>query len=174
MSLFHPSTESKSGGRRGFTLVETSVAVTLVGMFISFLLASSSNVLGLLRTAKDNVSASQALQERVEEMRIANWVQITDAEFLRSDLFSGSASSTAALSKPVETITVSAYPPKAGSVAAQIRRENNVTSVVSTNLALKDERMVRVDVNLTWKGFPRNRTRVRAATVLVAQGGITK
>lgn len=161
-------------GQQGFTFIETSVAVALVGMFMSFLLATSSNVLGLLRTAEDNVSASQALQERVEAMRIANWVQITDAQFVADQLFSTSASSTQGLSAPVETITISAYPPKIGSAAAQVRRENNVRSIVSTNLALKNERMVRVDVNLTWNGFPRHRTRARAATVLVAQGGITK
>lgn len=174
MALLRIRDRGANAGQHGFTLIETSVAVALVGMFVSFLLATSSNVLGLLRTAKDNVSASQALQERVEEMRIANWVQITDAQFLADQLFPRSANSTQALSAPVETITVSAYPPKIGSTAAQVRREKNVTRVVSANLALKNERMVRVDVNLTWTGFPRNRPRARAATVLVAQGGITK
>lgn len=163
---------SRSDG--AFTLLETSVAVALVGIFISFLGVTNSNVLGLLRTAKDNVSASQALQERVEEMRIANWVQITDASYLANTLFAASASSTGTISKPVETITVSAYPAKVGFGVAKIVRQNNVTSVVSSNSALENERMVRVDVNLTWNGFPRNRQRVRAASVLVAKGGITK
>jgi len=164
----------RKSGSAAFTLIEVTVAIAMVGTFVSFLLATNSNVLGLLRTAKDNVSASQALQERVEQMRIANWVQITDAAYLKNTLFAANTNSTGALSTPVETITVSAHPARAGFATAQIVRQNNVTTIVSTNAALKDERMVRVDVKLVWKGFPRNRQRVRATTALVAQGGITK
>ena len=89
----------------GVSLVEAAVAVAMSGLFISTLLAMSSNALGLLRTAKDHVSASQALQERVEKMRIANWLQITDGNYLANTLLASASDSTGSLASPIETIT---------------------------------------------------------------------
>jgi hypothetical protein len=160
----------------GVSILETAVAVAMSGLFISTLLAMSSNALGLLRTAKDNVSASQALQERVEKMRIANWLQITDGNYLANTLLASNSDSASGLSNPIETITVTAY--RAGgaepTVCAGAIRRNGATQIAVLNPALKDERMVRVDVSLTWRGFPRNRPRARATTALIAKGGITK
>ena len=161
-------------GAAGFTLIETTLAIAMLALFISMLMVMNSNMLGLLRTSKDNVSASQALQERVEQMRIANWLQITDADYLANNVFATGTGSTASLAGPVETITISAYPPKTGSTAAQLIRKDNATRVVTSNSTLQDERMVRVDLSLTWQGFPRNRQRIRATTALIAKGGITK
>lgn len=160
----------------GVSLIEAAVAVTMAGLFISALLATSSNAFGLLRTAKDNISASQALQERVEKMRIANWLQITDVNYLANTLLASNSESTGGLADPIETITVTAY--RAGAADATVRaeaiRQNNAPRIVLANTGLKDERMVRVDVSLTWRGFPRNRQRERATTALIAKGGITK
>jgi uncharacterized protein (TIGR02598 family) len=159
---------------QGFTLLETSVAIGMLGLFIAMLMVMNSNILGLLRNSKDNVAASQALQERVEQMRIANWLQITDATYLSGTLFAAPGESAQALPGIVEKITVSAYPPKTGSLPAQVVRSNNATQIIKSNDLLKDERMVRVDLELTWKGFPRNRSRIRATTAIIAKGGITK
>lgn len=159
---------------RGFSLLETAIAIGMVSLFVSALMVMSSNVLGLLRTAKDNVSASQALQERIEQMRIANWLEITDASYLAETLLATGTDSSGSLAITVETITVSAYPPKAGFASAQVVRQNNATQIVSSNASLKDERMVRVDLQLSWQGFPRKRQRLRATTALIAKGGIAK
>ena len=160
----------------GVSLVEVTVAVAMAALFISTLILMGSNLLSLLRTAKDDVSASQALQERVEEMRIANWAQITDASYLANTLLSTASDSTGGLANPVETITVTAYRTTGAepTVLARVIRQNGAATVAKSNSALKDERMVRVDVDLSWKGYPRNRQRERATTALIAQGGITK
>jgi len=160
----------------GFTLIEAVVTVAMVGLFLSALMVMNSNVLALLRTAKDNASASQTVQERVERMRIANWVQITDANYIASTLLGNASASTGSLGNPVETVSVTGYR-STGDVPgmrAKVVRQNNATQIVLSNAALKDERMVRVEVNLTWRGFPRNRLRERATTALIAKGGITK
>lgn len=161
-------------GVAGFTLLETSVATMMVGSFVAMLMVMTSNVLGLLRTCKDDVSASQALQQRVEEMRIANWEQITDANYIKTDLLAADTGSTKSITKAVETITISAYPKKTGVTDVKVIRQNGATTVVSANPALIDERMVRVDMELKWQGFPKMRQRVRAATALIAKGGISK
>lgn len=156
-----------------FTLIETTLAIAILGLFITMLLVMNSNVLGLLRNSKDNVSASQALQERVEQMRIANWVQISDTDYLKDKLLATPTGSASSLPDATETITVSAYPAKTGS-PVRVTRAKNATRVDSLNTTLQAERMVRVDVELTWEGFPQKRRRTRVATVIIAKGGITK
>jgi uncharacterized protein (TIGR02598 family) len=158
----------------GFTLIETTLAVTMLALFIAMLMVMNSNVMGLLRNSKDNVAASQALQERIEQMRIANWLQITDADYLATTLLAEQNDSAATLQGAVEKITVTAYPPKTGSAAVKASRSNGTASVGNRNVDLKEERMVRVDLELTWQGFPKNRPRARATTAIIAKGGITK
>lgn len=165
---------SRFRAQSGFALLETIFAMGMIGIFLSGLMVMSSNLLGLLRTAKDNVSATQTLQERVEQMRIANWVQITDASYIATRMLNSPADSTGTLDTTVESITVSAYPPKTGAATAKATRQNNQSQVVSSNAALKNERMVRVDIELGWQGFPKKRVRSRAAAVLIAKGGISK
>jgi len=174
LSLRRPEKLARFAGEGGFTLIESVIASAIGLIFMSALMLMSSNVLGLLRTAKDNVSVNQALQERIERMRIANWVQITDASYLASTLLATDTDSTSSLSGVIETLTVSAYPAKSPEVRARVVRQNKVTSIILSDATLKDERMVRVDVELKWQGFPHKRQRIRATSALIAQGGITK
>ena len=106
-------------------------------------------------------------------MRIASWLQITDATLVASRFLASDADSAAGLTRPVETITIEAYPPN-GSPAVRIVRKNQLSLIVAANPNLKDERMVRVDVNLSWQGTPNQRTRSRATSTLIAKGGTSK
>ena len=176
MGSSHPASHGLTRQPAGFTLLEAAIAVSIVGVFLSTLLAMSSNVLGLLRTAKDNVSATQTLQERVETMRIANWAQITNAAYLANTLLATPPDSSAGLGEPIETVTVTAYRDGVAdsTVRAEAVRQNGGTRVITANPALQNERMVRVDVQLRWRGFPNNRPRERVITTLIAKGGIAK
>ncbi len=155
---------------RGFTLLETMSAIGMVGAFIAILIVVSSSVLNLLRTSKDNVSASQVLQERAEQLRLTSWGQLTNASRLATDVLSSETASTSGLSTPIETVVISPYPAKSGFTPGKVVRKNGAATVVSSNAALENERIVRVDVTLTWSGFPKKRDRTRAATVLIAKG----
>ena len=139
----------------GVSLVEVTVAVAMAGLFISALTLMSSNILRLLRTAKDDVSASQTLQERVEEMRIASWGQITDAAYPANTLLSTAPDSTGGVANPVETVTVTAYRSTGAdpTIRARVSLQNNSALIITSNSNLKDERMVRVDIDLSWKGY---------------------
>ena len=157
--------------RTGFTLMETSIAVGMLGLFVGILITVSSNVLNLVRTSKDNVSANQNLQQRTEQMRVLTWTQVTDAEAIKTDFLFVSTPSVAGLTEPIETVTVSPYPAKADFIPNKVVRTSAGTTVVSDNPLLKDERLVRVDLTLSWSGFPRKRDRIRATSVLVARPG---
>jgi uncharacterized protein (TIGR02598 family) len=164
----------KSRRQTGIALVESVMAIGLVGLFIAILIILSSNVLGLLRSSKDNMSASHVLQQRLEQLRSENWQQLTSGGHLAAEPLALDVESASGLSDRVEKFTVSAYPPKADFTPIQLVRQNGVTSLISGNAAMVDERMVRVDVSVKWRGFPNHRAHERAATVVIAQGSSDK
>lgn len=156
--------------KNGFTLLETVTAVGMVGMFIAILIVVSSNVLGMLRTSKDNISASQTLQQRAEEIRMANWKQVTNAQWIATNILVDPTRSTEGLAETVETVVISPHPAKAGFTPGKIVRQNGAAAVVSSNPNLEFEHLIRVDLTLTWKGHPHKRNRARASSILIAKG----
>ena len=148
--------------------------MALTGTFMSAVMMLHTTVLGVLRTAKDNAAASQALQERVEQMRIANWVQITDPNHITTKLMAEKNRSADTLALAVETISVAEYPENLLATPLRVSRQNGVTKLESSGSSLKNARMVRVDIAINWQGFPNKRQRARATTAVIAKGGITK
>ncbi|MDP9291198.1 MAG: hypothetical protein M3O82_02405, partial [Verrucomicrobiota bacterium] len=108
-----------------------------------------SNLFGLIKNARESASANQSLQERVEQMRIANWAQITDASYLATKLMNTATNSAVGLNAPVEVLTITPYPTKA-IAPAQVTRQGSTATINSTDAALLSESMVRVDLQLTW------------------------
>lgn len=147
----------------------------MVGIFLGAILLMNSNLLGLLRNSKETASASQALQERVEQMRIANWQQITNSTHVRTNILNTATKSSVGLANIVETMTISPY---SGSITnntpLQVVRNGSTVTVNSSNAGLIDLDMVRVDLKVVWEGSPHRRLRTRMTTALIANGGITK
>jgi len=156
---------------QGLALLETMAAVAMVGSFIAIIITMSSNLLGLLRTSKDNISASQSIQQRVEQLRLLSWAGINDPQRIAEDILAFPTPSSTGLAAPIETVTVSPWPAEAGFVPAKAVRDKGVVTVVSTNSNLMSRLLVRVDVSLTWSGFPKKRDRARATSFLVAHPG---
>jgi hypothetical protein len=155
-------------------LVETMVAIGLVGLFVGILMVMSSNVLGLLRSSKDNLSASHALQQRIEQLRGENWLQLTSGTHLARDPLALDVESTSGLSDVVETFTIAAYPERTGFTPVKVVRQNGRTTLASGNNDMRNELMVRVDVSVKWRGFPRHREHQRTTTALIARAGSSK
>lgn len=152
-------------------MIEVAIAIGLVGLFVAVLIAMNANLMGLLHSSSETVSASQALQERTEQIRAANWGQITNGDLLVKEIFTNANASLTGLGNAAETITVSPYPANSTIPPVKVTVKDGVAKVLSLNPSLKDQSMVRVDVNLTWNGYPKNRAHTRAATVLFSQTG---
>src|SRR5215204_5119334 len=105
---------------QGLALLETVAAVAMVGSFIAILITMNSNLLGLLRTSKDNISASQNLQQRVEQLRLLGWAGITNPQRIGEDILSVPTPSTQGISAPIETVTVSPYPEQSTVIPAKV------------------------------------------------------
>jgi len=156
----------------GCSLLEANVATAMVGSFLSAVMIMNANLLGVIKTAKESTAANQALQERVEQMRIANWVQITDASYISTDVLNTATGSAVGLPGVTETMTV-ASATNTTVTPAKITRSGNSVQVNTSNIALQNENLVRVDVKLVWKGLDK-RQHTRSTCALIAKGGIAK
>lgn len=60
-----------------FTLVETLVATAIVGIFFVGLYSGITQSFGILANAREDLRANQILLDKMEEMRLYSWDQIT-------------------------------------------------------------------------------------------------
>ena len=162
--------------KAGYSLLEANIAVALCIMTLAGCFAANANFLSVLKSANQSAAASQSVQERVEQMRIANWAQITDSAYLRSNVIGSPTASARSLPDCVETITLSAYPAAAlgANTPTQITRTNGQVNVDSTDPTLKNNSMVKAQWTLKWRASGSQTFRFRTATVLIANGGIVK
>jgi hypothetical protein len=62
-----------------------------------------------IQMARESACASQVLQQTVESMRIANWHQVTDANWLSTNLLNTDAPGANQLKNVSETLTLVPY-----------------------------------------------------------------
>lgn len=125
-----------------------------------------------IRMARDTACASQILQQRVESMRIANWHQVTDADWLRTNVFNSDAPGTNELKNVSETLTIEPYASLTiGNI--QLLRSNGAARIVS-NSGLLAENAVKIIWTVTYDGAPNDRSNTRQTVAILAKGGVAK
>lgn len=167
-----PSKPSPSS-TQGSTLIEVVIATGLVAVFLGSLFTMNSASMDTIQMARQAASASQVLQQRVESLRIANWHQVTDANWLRSNLLNTASDSGTGLKNLVETLTLIPY----GSTTVgntSITRSGTSVSITSRNDALLLESAVKVVWGLTYKGSPNQSTVTRQTVAILAKGGVAR
>src|SRR5215210_7467365 len=89
-----------------FTLSETLVgaSVAVIGMAAVGLLNSAH--LRYVQSARQSNAATLALQERVEQMRLADWRKITDPVYLKDTLYATAPRSSEPLTRFTEEVQV--------------------------------------------------------------------
>src|SRR2546428_12992258 len=70
---FDLSGEATLGGQSGHTLVEVMVSLSVLGFMVVSLYAGISSGFAVLRVARENLRATQILQERMEVLRLIRW-----------------------------------------------------------------------------------------------------
>src|SRR5690349_20409828 len=80
----NPSTLSLSGfkAKAGFTLVETMIAVALSCATLSTVMVLNAQQLKLVKSSRETNAASLVLQDRVEQMRILTWNNLTNPNYV--------------------------------------------------------------------------------------------
>jgi prepilin-type N-terminal cleavage/methylation domain-containing protein len=67
-----------------FSLIEVMVAVAIVGVLFVSLYTGITSGFGVISLARENLRATQILQEKMETIRLYNWDQINTAGFIPS------------------------------------------------------------------------------------------
>src|SRR4051812_40044991 len=89
----------------GTTLIEACFACLLCMTMFGGVFGASTSLMALVQNSKETLAANQSIQERVENMRIANWVQISNANYLRDTLLANATRSSTDLNLLSETLT---------------------------------------------------------------------
>ena len=167
----------------GFTILEAGVAGAIVTLFLSSLFALNSNMMHLLRASAEAANASQSLQQRVEQVRLANWTQLTDPTWVQGSLLNTMTDASVNLPGLTETLTVTPYTSPSSAPAANpppgFTVTRNPDGTVTANPAayaytamLAQQEMLEVDLTVTWPSL--YRTRTRSLTTLISIWGISK
>ena len=160
------------------------MASALLILFLTSLFALNSTAMRMLRSASETADASQLLQTRVEQVRLANWTQVTRADWVQENLLPTRTQAAAPgtlvhkidtlndLQGARENVEVAVYPPAAGSDAFTVSRdESGNVSNPGGDLSAKDQVCVHLTVSWTsWGG----RTRSRELSTIVSRWGISK
>jgi hypothetical protein len=161
--------------RAGSTLVEAMVACGIVSLFFAGLFDMNWRGLYMLKSAADGASASQVLANLAEQIRTANWTEITDPTYISGTILTNSAA-LGHLPNATQTIDVYPYPAPASPSAMQIEAVRNTSGTVSTTLSgngqLSAQTAVRVDLTLTWSTAINRNPHTRMLSLIVSQSGV--
>jgi hypothetical protein len=152
----------------GFTFVENLIAMVIVVLFFAALYGLNCQGLYLLNSGREALVANVCLRDRVEQLRNCTWAQLTDSTYLRTSVLSSSPTGAANLGNLTETLTINSYP-TAGNPPISLTRTNGSASVTTTNAAIANSTLVRVDATLSWTAAPGGRSRTQATSTLLAK-----
>jgi uncharacterized protein (TIGR02598 family) len=153
--------------------METTVAAAISAMFLSTLFTMNMSTMDAIRCAKESIAASQVLQQRMESMRIANWHEVTDADWLRDNLLNADVAGSTPLKNLSETLTIVAY----GSTNVgntQLTRSGGRATIVNENDTLLQENAIKIILTVNYTGAPNSRTVSRQIVAILAKGGVAK
>ena len=149
------------------------MAAAVAALFLSSLFAINTASMGTIKMARESAAASQVLQQRVESMRIANWHQITDADWIQANLLNADAPGSVNLKALSETLTISPY--GSGNVGnTQLTRTNGSAVITQRNTALLTENAIEVVWTVAYTGAPNDRSMTRQTVPILGKGGLAK
>ena len=172
--------------RRGFTILEAAVAAAIVTVVLSGLFILQSNMMRMLNASTETANASTHLQTRVEQVRLANWPQLTDPNWVQTNLLKSPTDADVNLPGLTETYTVTPYQsPGSGAPTASAtppppftvtRNAKGAVTVQPANYnysaLLAAQEMLQIDLAITFPSL--GRTRTRAQSMLVSPWGVSK
>lgn len=165
---------SRLRGKRAFSIVETTIAAGLSAMFLAMLFLMNSASMQTVKMARESACASQILQQRVESLRIANWHQITDADWLKANLLDADAAGSEFLKSEKETLTLIPYGSSTTGNTKLTRSYGSAAIIVNDNDALLAESALKIIWTVDYVGAPNDRALTRQTVAIVAKGGVAK
>ena len=163
------------------------MSAAILILFLTSLFALNSTVMRMLRAAGETAAASQELQTRVEQLRLANWTLATKPSWVQQNLLPTAVQAGPSyplihkidtlndlpgLSEQIVCTGQVGSPPPTYTVSRDA--DGNVTATddgVAASLAAQEGVLVRV--TLTWQSWG-GRTRSRELQTVLSRWGISK
>ena len=166
---------SRNKRRRGTTLVESLISVAVVGMGFAGFISFNSHQLRTVRSTHEIISSNLCLQERIEQMRIATWKQLSDGQYVKTTYFSSGPLSAAPINNLTERLVVTAYPDETACTPLIVKRDgaNGAVVLLSSGEGLSTQRTAKVLLEVSWTTFA-GRQRTRQSVAIVSNGGINR
>jgi prepilin-type N-terminal cleavage/methylation domain-containing protein len=159
---------NKTHARAGFTLPEIVVAAALVAVFFSSIFEINALCLRYISASKENVGAIEAVHDRLERLRNANFSTLTTVSSMKS-LLGTPANSSPMAQRAVETVTVSDYPSGLPTITYTRSANGTVTSAPST-ADFSNSTLVQVDLTNQWPATFGNRTGTAQTSTVISSG----
>lgn len=159
---------NRKATKAGFTLPEIVVAATLVAVFFLSIFEVNGLCLRFISASKENVGATEAVHDRLEQLRNADFSTLTTVSSMKSFLTQPANSSPLA-KKAIETVTVSNYPSGSPTIT-YTRATNGTVSSVPATADFSVSTLVRVDVANQWPATFGNRTGATQTSTVISQG----
>ncbi len=158
---------NETHAKAGFTLPEIVIATALVAVFFSSIFEINALCLRYISASKENVGAIEAVNDRLERLRNANFSTLTTVSSMKS-LLATAANSSPMAQRAVETVTVSDYPSGVPTITYTRSANGTVTSAPSS-ADFSNSALVQVDLANQWPATFGNRTgSVQTSTVISA------
>jgi hypothetical protein len=159
--------------QNGSTLIEGAIAAAIAALFLGSLFTMNTSTMETIKMARETACASQVLQQRIEGLRIANWHQITDGDWILENLLNTDAAGGTRLKNISETLTLTPY--GSSSVdATQLERANGSARIVTRNSSLLTENAMKVVWVVNYTGSPNDHASSRQTVAILAKGGVAK
>lgn len=163
----------KRASMAAFTLLESVVACAVIAVGLAGTYAVNGQCMNVLRMAKDEASASQVLQQRVEHLRIGNWQRVTSPTWIATNILNASADGSVKLNNLVETVSVVPYPITGTDNPNTFRRDNSgVTS--GSNVSFLSQNALVITWRAEWNGLPNGKKHTREIVTVLGKGGVAK
>lgn len=158
----------------GFSLAEAVVSLAIGSVAVAGGITLSQHELKLVKSMRESNAASQSLEERIEQLRLVNWRQMTDSSYLISTYFPNRPKSGQILDQFSERVSVMAFPDVHACMPLIIERPPNGTpQIISSGDGLNLQHLAQVSVRVTWTGKD-SRVRVRELASIISNAGINR
>ena len=127
-----------------------------------------------LKIAHEAACASQILQQRVESLRIANWHQVTDADWVKANILNVDASGANLLRAESETLTLVPYGSATTGNTQFTRNYGATASIITKNDNLLAESALKIIWTVNYTGAPNDHAIARQTVAILAKGGVAK
>ena len=159
---------NKKRAKAGFTLPEIVVATALVAVFFSSIFEINALCLRYISASKENVGAIEAVNDRLERLRNADFSTLTSVSSMKS-LLATAANSSPLANRAVETITVSDYSSGVPTIS-YTRSANGAVATVPSTANFSNSTLVQVDVTNQWPATFANRTTTAQTSTVISAG----